>query len=329
MKPLLIALGWLAFAGSLAGAPAAGPTRHRFLDHEFVREAQCAALVVNPPKSSEIVIRADKPWEQFMITFYLSVIDDGGKIRMWYVYRDKEKKGSLAYAESADGVNWVKPDLGVVDYHGSRAHNLLGVRNLEGTVFRDEHAANPQERYVYVSSVGKGGGIFRFTSPEGYTWKRDKAPLLPFEADSQKVTFWDSRLGKYVAYLRGWNLAKQPVGANRKVVRFEPSASTIPAGSFLRAHATSRGQQTRLAIRSCLTNCPTLWSAINRIRRTRTFIRMPSSPNHSIRAGMSAFRPSSAICSTRRTTTATAGPRSSSSAAATGRSGSATTASRT
>ena len=199
MKPLLIALGWLAFAGSLAGAPAAGPTRHRFLDHEFVREAQCAALVVNPPKSSEIVIRADKPWEQFMITFYLSVIDDGGKIRMWYVCRDKEKKGSLAYAESADGVNWVKPDLGVVDYHGSRAHNLLGVRNLEGTVFRDEHAANPQERYVYVSSVGKGGGIFRFTSPEGYTWKRDKAPLLPFEADSQKVTFWDSRLGKYVA----------------------------------------------------------------------------------------------------------------------------------
>jgi len=156
-----------------------------------------------------------------MITFYLSVIDDGGKIRMWYVCRDKDKKGSLAYAESADGVNWVKPELGVVDYHGSRAHNLLGVRNLEGTVFRDKHAASPQERYVYVSSVGKGGGIFRFTSPEGYTWKRDKAPLLPFEADSQNVTFWDSRLGKYVAYLRGWNLAKPPVGANRKVVRFE------------------------------------------------------------------------------------------------------------
>jgi hypothetical protein len=230
MRTPLVALGLLAFAGSLAGAPAVTVTRHLFLDPAFVREAQGATLVVNPPKSSEIVIRADKPWEEFMITFYLTVIDDGGKIRMWYICRDKEKKGNLAYAESVDGVNWVKPELGVVEYHGSRAHNLVGIRNLEGTVFRDDHTTNPKERYVYVSSVGKGGGIFRFTSPDGYIWKRDERPILPFEADSQNVTFWDARLGKYVSYIRGWNLPNQPVGANRKVVRFETEHLDRPSG---------------------------------------------------------------------------------------------------
>ena len=230
MKPHLIAWGFLAFAGSMAGAPASGPTRHLFLDPAFVREAHGAALAVNPPKSSEIVIRADKPWEEFMITFYLSVIDDNGKLRMWYICRDKEKKPNVAYAESVDGVHWTKRELGVVEYHGSRANNLVGIRNLEGNVFRDDHTANPQERYVYVSSVGKGGGIFRFTSPDGYSWKRDERPLLPFEADSQNVTFWDARLGKYVSYIRAWNPATPPVGANRKVVRLESDRLDRPSG---------------------------------------------------------------------------------------------------
>lgn len=78
MKPPLLALGLLGGVISRPAAPAAIPPRHLFLDPAFVREAQGAALVVNPPKSSEIVIRADKPWEQFMITFYLTVIDEGG-----------------------------------------------------------------------------------------------------------------------------------------------------------------------------------------------------------------------------------------------------------
>jgi hypothetical protein len=122
MKCRLLAWGLLTVVGSLVGAP----DRYLFLDPAFVREAEGATLVVNPPRSSEIVIRADKPWETFMITFYLMVIDDGGKLRMWYICRDQEKKGNVAYAESVDGVHWTKSDLGVLEYHGSRANNLGG-----------------------------------------------------------------------------------------------------------------------------------------------------------------------------------------------------------
>ncbi len=231
MKSFLIAFAFLAFAGSLISAPAASPNRHLFLDPAFVREAQGATLVVNPPTSSEIVIRADKPWENFMISFYLSVVDDGGKLRMWYICRDKDQKGNVAYAESTDGVHWVKPELGVVEYRGNRANNLVGLRNFGGNVFRDDHTTNPQERYVYVCSAGgERGGVVRFVSPDGYAWKRDELPLLPFEADSQNVTFWDARVGKYVTYLRGWNPMKQPVGAGRKVVRLESERLDRPSG---------------------------------------------------------------------------------------------------
>lgn len=208
----------------------AAPARYLFLDPAFVTEARGATLTVNPPKSSEIVLRADKPWEEFMITFYLSVIDEGGKLRMWYDCRDKDKAPNLAYAESTDGVHWTKPELGIAEYHGSRANNLVGVGSFEGNVFRDNHAASPDERYVYVTTVWKAGGIFRHTSPDGLHWKRDALPLLPFEADSQNITFRDEQLGKYVSFIRAWNPTKQAVAAGRKVVRLELDRLDRPSG---------------------------------------------------------------------------------------------------
>jgi len=206
---------------ALAVAPMlSAQTRHLFLDPGFVGESAGVALTVNPPHRSDIVLRRDQPWESFMITFYLSVIDEGGKLRMWYDARESTKIAHLAYAESTDGVTWEKPNLGIAEHGGSKANNLVGISALEGNVFRDPHAASAAERYVYVSTVFKGGGIYRFTSPDGFAWRRDAQPLLPFEADSQNVTFWDEALGKYVLFFRGWD-RQDPRNQWRRVVRLE------------------------------------------------------------------------------------------------------------
>ena len=195
-------------------------TRHLFLDPAFVTASAGTTLTVNPPQRSEIVIRRDRPWESFMITFYLSVIDDGGKLRMWYNTRESTKIVHLAYAESIDGVHWEKPNLGVAERAGSKANNLVGVSSIEGNVFRDPHARTEAERYVYVTTVFKGGGIYRFTSPDGLLWRRDSAPLLPFEADSQNVTLWDDQLGRYVLFFRSWH-REDPKEHWRRLVRLE------------------------------------------------------------------------------------------------------------
>ncbi len=205
-------------------------SRHLFLDPGFIQRQQGVELVVNPPLSREIVIQRDRPWEKLMISFYLSVIDEGGKLRMWYICRDEDGAPHLAYAESTDGVKWEKTALGIVDYKGSKANNLTNVTSLEGSVFRDPQPRSEDERYVYVSTVFKGGGIYRFTSRDGQAWRRDDKPLLPFEADSQNVAFWDTRIGKYVFYSRAWNPTKPPVGAGRKVVRLESERLDRPSG---------------------------------------------------------------------------------------------------
>jgi hypothetical protein len=222
MKPRLLKLAVLLACSSAAAAP---QPRHLFLDPAFVQQAEKASLHVNPPQRREIVIRPDKPWEQLMISFYLTVLDEEGKLRMWYICRDKANRPNVAYAESRDGVHWTKPNLGIVDYDGSKENNLTGLTTFEGVVFRDPNAP-PKERYAYVTHLWTEGMV-RFHSPNGLRWQRDKTPLLRLGADTQNVTFWDERLGKYVLYLRGWQRAGDKK-LYRKVVRAEMPSLTAP-----------------------------------------------------------------------------------------------------
>jgi hypothetical protein len=205
---------------------AVGPERHLFLDPAFLHEAKGAVLRVNPPQQREIVIRPDKPWEQLMISFFLTVREEEGKLRMWYICRDGDNQPNLAYAESTDGVHWTKPNLGIVEYLGSKENNLVGVTSLEGTVFQDPRG-KPEERYLYVTNV-RDKGIVRFTSPDGLHWRSDDRALMPFRADTQNVTLWDERHGGYVLYLRGWDVGQPWTARLRKVVRLTADSLSAP-----------------------------------------------------------------------------------------------------
>lgn len=196
-----------------------GAERHLFLEPEFLTQSSGVSFAVNAPQRSEVVIRPDRAWEQLMISFYTTVIEEQGKIRLWYICRDADNRPNLAYAESSDGVTWTKPNLGIVDYHGSTDNNLVGVPSLDGAVARDPHG-RAGEDYVYVGHV-HGEGVFRYTSADGLHWKRDAQALLAFRADTQNVVFWDERIQRYALYLRGWDLADRWENRLRKVVRLE------------------------------------------------------------------------------------------------------------
>lgn len=64
---------------------------------------------------------------------YGTVIKDGEKFRMWYLgmFEVELEAGQapgwwrpMCYAESADGVNWTKPNLGLVEFNGNRDNNI-------------------------------------------------------------------------------------------------------------------------------------------------------------------------------------------------------------
>jgi hypothetical protein len=64
---------------------------------------------------------------------YGSVLHIGGKFRMWYLGMSQTatEHGQapgywrpMCYAESDDGVKWTKPELGLVDFNGSKQNNI-------------------------------------------------------------------------------------------------------------------------------------------------------------------------------------------------------------
>lgn len=200
-------------AGTSAGSATPGPARYLFLNPALLTRMEGAELKTNPASRRETVILPDKPWEKHLISFFLTVREEQGKLRMWYVCRDGYGAGgeaNLAYAESSDGLTWTKPNLGLYAYKGSRDNNLVGLHSLEGVVFQDPNLP-AEQRYVYVTtgkaSAADGGasGIYRYTSPDGLRWTRDRKPLIQAGSDTQNIVWWDERRKEYVVIVRGWD----------------------------------------------------------------------------------------------------------------------------
>ncbi|MAE40877.1 MAG: hypothetical protein CML07_08175 [Psychrobacter sp.] len=104
-----------------------------FLDDGFLIErAEGIRYVLHQPVkcADNPLIVPDRPWEQ-QVQLYGSVLWDEERTlyRMWYTARTHRhgKDGAvvMAYAESADGVTWEKPALGLADWEGSTDNNLL------------------------------------------------------------------------------------------------------------------------------------------------------------------------------------------------------------
>jgi len=103
-----------------------------------------------------------------------TVIREGGTFKMWYVAADDDAVDNFsrlvsrraragtegwraAYAESKDGIHWVKPNLGLVEYHGDRNNNLVelppGLGPWHLIVICDANDPDPTRRYKMMLST--------------------------------------------------------------------------------------------------------------------------------------------------------------------------------
>jgi len=161
--------------------------------------------------------------DSYGVQFYGSVVEDEGLFRMWYVAIDEELKNwpgdpliwRPAYAQSADGVHWSKPNLGLVEYKGSRQNNLveisparLGIINLKVLLEPDD--PDPERRYKisaqtwWIDSNDKAGSgtMIPMFSSDGIRWNLTKgaAPRkgrLPVEDMSLPLHHFEAAGGLY------------------------------------------------------------------------------------------------------------------------------------
>ena len=155
------------------------------------------------------VLVADRAWEGYLVLQPGTVIHDeqDGCFKMWYnaqPSRDKPEAGkNLCYAVSADGVHWEKPELGLVEFGGSTANNIL-LRGVEWThcVLKDEGDADPGRRYKLLYWPSAGDGIHAAFSEDGIRWTpRQDNPVIPRRKTGDTFSFMrDPASGEYWLY---------------------------------------------------------------------------------------------------------------------------------
>lgn len=174
----------LPFESALAG-PARGHWRRLFLDAWAVEQQQGLARVFHAAEKhpANPVLKGDQPWESVPAAItgpyvYGTAAWDGGKLRLWY--QVLTQGNHVGYAESPDGIHWTKPDLGIIEFNGSKANNFCvsaaqpGVAGGEchnPSVLRCPEPADPQKRYALFGFDNKAGHARVAFSPDGLHWK--------------------------------------------------------------------------------------------------------------------------------------------------------------
>lgn len=166
------------------------------------------SLELQTPVRREIVLTTDKPWEG-RFSAYFTIFQDGPRYRLYYrgsgPVGDKSEQQFTCYAESTDGIHFVRPNLDIHEFNGSKENNIIlsGVESHNFAPFLDTNpAAKPQERYKALA--GLTNKLFAFGSPDGLHWKKlQPDPVMTKGTfDSLNLAFWDGGADCYRAYSR-------------------------------------------------------------------------------------------------------------------------------
>ncbi|MHC4642163.1 MAG: hypothetical protein ACYS32_11000, partial [Planctomycetota bacterium] len=123
--------------------------RYLLLDSRIISNAENAKLTIGKVKKhpANPLFEEDKPWEMRFDNLYANVIYDEQEniYKCWYSpfiidisakgmtiqqrrereYHPPAREMAICYATSKDGIKWVKPEMGLVEYEGTKATNIL------------------------------------------------------------------------------------------------------------------------------------------------------------------------------------------------------------
>ncbi len=209
--------------------------RYLVLDSRIIEKKDNVELTVGVAHKDKNnpLFKEDKPWEPRFDNPYCSVIYDeedkiykcwysiftksGGKgdfpgeglapdKRAWVNWREGRRGFGVCYATSKDGIHWEKPELGVIEFNGSKKNNIVINYTHGVAVMKDPHETDPQKRYKAIHPERNNSAVW--FSPDGIRWgKKHNAGSID-NGDTNQGIWWDPDIGKYVLITRHWGGAK-------------------------------------------------------------------------------------------------------------------------
>ncbi len=183
-----------------------------FVDRLMIERLSGTTIEMQRPVPAERVLRFDKKWEG-AFAGYCTIIRDGDLYRLYYrglpqPAPDGSESETTCYAESRDGINWIKPSLGLYEVMGSRQNNVIlaGSAPLSHNFspMLDNRPGVPAgQRYKALSGT-KRSGLYAFVAADGIHWRKlsEQPVFTRGDFDSQNLAFWSESEEQYVCYFR-------------------------------------------------------------------------------------------------------------------------------
>ena len=159
-----------------------GPGVHLFVDDYLVEKMTQVwrSLNIGRKHAKNPLLKPDRPWEGYLVLQPGTVIwDEEDQIfKMWYntigTRERPDVEDFLCYATSKDGITWEKPDLGLIEFQGSKANNIfLKWSGWTHSVLKDKRDPDPSRRYkllYWLTHEREQCGIWVAFSPDGKRW---------------------------------------------------------------------------------------------------------------------------------------------------------------
>ncbi|MCK5209649.1 MAG: hypothetical protein KAQ79_16555, partial [Cyclobacteriaceae bacterium] len=133
-----------------------------FIDEYWIAESNNVKLTLHQPDrhANNPLIRADVPWEENPYCFGTVIYDEEESIfKFWYQSYNHAlevpERTPILYATSTDGMQWMRPNLGVTEFQGSTDNNIIlqnyGYHDLYSpSVIKDVAEPDSNRRYKMI-----------------------------------------------------------------------------------------------------------------------------------------------------------------------------------
>jgi len=211
-----------------------GGRRELFVDDSLVSGLSGGGqLRLHQPAPREVTFVSDKPWEGSTCA-YMKVFHDGTRYRMYYRGSDGvySKDGfnsphpeTACYAESTDGIHWVKPELGLFEFGGSKKNNIvwMGSGSHNFAPFLDANPDCPRDERFKALAGDFKRGLQAFVSADGVRFRpvQQKPVIAKGAFDSLNLAFWDTVSKTYREYHRDFRAGRDiRTGTSRDFVNW-------------------------------------------------------------------------------------------------------------
>lgn len=156
------------------------PGKQFFIDDYFIESLEGAHRVLNRPQKltveEPLPIHFDQPWESQDSQPGRVIYDEQNRVFRLYYRTWTGDQSLLCALDSSDGLNWERPELGLVEIDGSKRNNITNASTQHLSTIWDPHERDEARRWKQIDNKPSGmdaNGTPRWLarySKDGYEW---------------------------------------------------------------------------------------------------------------------------------------------------------------